>query len=190
MIERLDELTMAQYIDIACGDYALIDWDGKKAAELIGEFEKISNPIRFAAALRERESNVKKKMKVLLYSVLLNLLALDADDKVREVLVEIGKGEYKDVDKEVLQKKLKQWLRTDKAAMEREAFMKEKERKESGVEERGPKQIRADFFTEVAVLMRHFKMPIDVHSINAEVYANLRRQAEEEVKAMAVRRKK
>lgn len=177
-IERLDQLTMVQFMDIACGDYKMLGGDKVKAAELIGAFHRISDPAGYQALLQERVEDARRKARILLFSVMLTLLSLDAEDDVRKLLEEIGKTRASRMEPEKMRMMVEQFLRSERAAQERA----EKER----VKEEQPdaRKLRADFYTEVSVLMRHFKMAIELNSINAEVYANLRHQADEDAKAM------
>ena len=184
MISRLDELTMAQFVDLACGDYSLVDGDAARAGELIGEFQRVSNPSGYRALLNDRTDRARQRARVLLYSVLVVLLSLDGEDEVRRVLAELGRNRLSTMESERLRMQVEQLARSEKAALERA----EKEKKEEEVRDAG--KIRGDFYAEAAVLMRHFRMPIDFHAVNAEVYANLRRQAAEEMRTMAAARKR
>ena len=165
-------------MDIACGDYKMLGGDKVKAAELIGAFHRISDPAGYQVILQEKIEDARRKARILLFSVMLTLLSLDAEDDVRKLLEEIGKTRASRMDPEKMRMMVEQFLRSERAAQERA----EKER----VKEEQPdaRKLRADFYTEVSVLMRHFKMAIELNSINAEVYANLRHQADEDAKAM------
>lgn len=176
-IERLDQLTMVQFMDIACGDYMILGGDAVKAAELIDAFHLISDPAGYHALLCEKVESARRRAKILLYSYLLALLSLDAVDEVRAILVDVGKTRASRMEPDGMRLQVEQFLRSEKAALERAGQEKKDEPQDA-------KQLRAYFYTEVSVLMRHFKMPIDLHVTNAEVYANLRRQADEDAKAM------
>ena len=169
---------MVQFMDIACGDYKMLGGDKVKAAELIGAFHRISDPAGYQVILQEKIEDARRKARILLFSVMLTLLSLDAEDDVRKLLEEIGKTRASRMEPEKMRMMVEQLLRSERAAQERA----EKER----VKEEQPdaRKLRADFYTEVSVLMRHFKMAIELNSINAEVYANLRHQADEDAKAM------
>lgn len=169
---------MVQFMDIACGDYKMLGGDKVKAAELIGAFHRISDPAGYQVILQEKIEDARRKARILLFSVMLTLLSLDAEDDVRKLLEDIGKTRASRMEPEKMRMMVEQFLRSERAAQERA----EKER----VKEEQPdaRKLRADFYTEVSVLMRHFKMAIELQSINAEVYANLRHQADEDAKAM------
>ena len=177
-IERLDQLTMVQFMDIACGDYKMLGGDKVKAAELIGAFHRISDPAGYQVILQEKIEDARRKARILLFSVMLTLLSLDAEDDVRKLLEEIGKTRASRMEPEKMRVMVEQFLRSERAAQERAEKEREKE------EQPDARKLRADFYTEVSVLMRHFKMAIELNSINAEVYANLRHQADEDAKAM------
>jgi hypothetical protein len=177
-IERLDQLTMVQFMDIACGDYKMLGGDKVKAAELIGAFHRISDPAGYQVILQEKIEDARRKARILLFSVMLTLLSIDAEDDVRKLLEEIGKTRASRMEPEKMRVMVEQFLRSERAAQER---AENEQRKE---EQPDARKLRADFYTEVSVLMRHFKMAIELNSINAEVYANLRHQADEDAKAM------
>ena len=169
---------MVQFMDIACGDYKMLGGDKVKAAELIGAFHRISDPAGYQVILQEKIEDARRKARILLFSVMLTLLSLDAEDDVRKLLEEIGKTRASRMEPEKMRMIVEQFLRSERAAQERAE-------KERGKEEQpDARKLRADFYTEVSVLMRHFKMAIELNSINAEVYANLRHQADEDAKAM------
>jgi hypothetical protein len=177
-IERLDQLTMVQFMDIACGDYKMLGGDKVKAAELIGAFHRISDPAGYQVILQEKIEDARRKARILLFSVMLTLLSLDAEDDVRKLLEEIGKTRASRTEPEKMRMMVEQFLRSERAAQER---AENEQRKE---EQPDARKLRSDFYTEESVLMRHFKMAIELNSINAEVYANLRHQADEDAKAM------
>ena len=177
MISRLDELTMAQFVDLACGDYSLVDGDKKRAAEIIGDYRRISNPADYEASLSGGSRQARRKAMILIYSVLRVLLPLDGEAEVKKILGELGRTRTASMDTERLKRFLEQMELSERAAYERE-------RNEDDEKPVDAKQLRADFYKEASVLMRHFKMAIDLHSVNAEVYANLRHQADEDAKAM------
>lgn len=169
---------MVQFMDIACGDYKMLGGDKVKAAELIGAFHRISDPAGYQVILQEKIEDARRKARILLFSVMLTLLSLDAEDDVRKLLEEIGKTRASRMEPEKMRMVVEQFLRSERAAQERA----EKERVKD--EQPDARKLRADFYTEVSVLMRHFKMAIELNSVNAEVYANLRHQADEDAKAM------
>ena len=169
---------MVQFMDIACGDYKMLGGDKVKAAELIGAFHRISDPAGYQVILQEKIEDARRKARILLFSVMLTLLSLDAEDDVRKLLEEIGKTRASRMEPEKMRMIVEQFLRSERAAQERA----EKERVKD--EQPDARKLRADFYTEVSVLMRHFKMAIELNSVNAEVYANLRHQADEDAKAM------
>ena len=171
-------MTMVQFMDIACGDYKMLGGDKVKAAELIGAFHRISDPAGYQVILQEKIEDARRKARILLFSVMLTLLSLDAEDDVRKLLEEIGKTRASRMDPEKMRMMVEQFLRSERAAQERAENERVKE------EQPDARKLRADFYTEVSVLMRHFKMAIELNSINAEVYANLRHQADEDAKAM------
>ena len=87
MKERLDQYTMSQFIDIACGDYSSIGAEPEEARRvaesLIGKYNELAEPLAAKTRLVEAEKFSKNEMKIKLYSILLNLIIVYGVDFIR-----------------------------------------------------------------------------------------------------------
>ena len=174
MKRRLDQFTMAQFIDIACGDYSAIDSDGEKArniaSNLMEQYNIAADPASAKARLLENERISKNDAKVKLYRILLNLInVFEAHDEVREILIVAGQGNIAKRDNDSLKSKIEQSLRSEEALRER----LEDERKGNPLQNASEEDVRASFDQQTARLMAHFKFAINHDSVSASVYANL-----------------
>ena len=174
MKKRLDQYTMAQFIDIACGDYSAMDADGEQAKEiaasLVDQYNTISDPASSKSRLLDEESKSRTSARIKLYRILLNLINVyGAYDDVRGILTMSGMSNIAKREDESLKAKIEQMLRTDESRYER---MKE-EGKEESFQNLSGDDLRASFDQQTARLMTHFKFAINHEAISASVYANL-----------------
>lgn len=174
MKNRLDQYTMAQFIDIACGDYSCIDAEPETAKEvaesLIGRYNDASDPVSAKSRLLEQEKRARCKCKVVLYRILLNLINVyKAYDDVRDIFNMLGDNETAQQDDDVLKARLEQMLRSEEFLQKR----LEQEREAEAPEEVSEDEIRTSFDRQTARLMAHFKFAINHERITASVYASL-----------------
>lgn len=175
MKERLDQYTMAQFINIACGDYTAIGSDSDKAkgvaARLITQFNEVSDPTSARAKVLGEEQSSRCDARIKLYKILLNIiLVYDEYDEVRSILKEAGKSDLIADEDEMMTQRIEQ-------ALHREEFKYKRLRKEheesaiAGIQTEA--DVRASFDKQTAALMSHFKFSINHEAISASVYANL-----------------
>ena len=175
MKERLDQYTMSQFIDIACGDYSPIDADSETskhvAGSLIEKYNELAEPIAAKTRLLEAEKVCKNEIRVKLYSILLNLIYVyQAYDDVRDILITAKSDNVAAIADDLrLVAKIEQLLRTEKSLRERML----KERQEGVRKDVSEDEIRASFDRQTARLMSHFKFAISHRNISASVYASL-----------------
>ena len=174
MKKRLDQYTMLQFIDIACGDYSHIDADSETAravaASLIEQYNNASDPASAKSRLIENVKLAKSRAKIVLYRILLNLINIyDAYDDVRGVLNLSGDSIIASRDDAGLKLKIEKMLRSEESRYER----MEMEIHENMTGEMSEEEFRASFDRQTAVMMTHFKLTISHESISASVYANL-----------------
>ncbi|MCD8386287.1 MAG: hypothetical protein LUD17_05275 [Bacteroidales bacterium] len=183
MIKELRSLTMAQFIDILCGDAKALRGgfskkeDVKKAkTEIAFEFMSLSEPAMASGWLAGEARKVKAKAEVQLFKIMSNLIAIEAYSEVRELLSAYGlRGALSDDN-------LKGEVRS--RLLRAESDCKRLLAEDSAVaDSRTPKQIRASFDQQTASLMAFFKFQIDLNTINAAQFACLIAQAEREIKA-------
>ena len=174
MKQRLDQFTMAQFIDIACGEYSAIDSDGEKAKKiannLMEQYNIAADPSSARARLLEEEKISKNDAKIKLYRILLNLVnVFGAYDEVRDILTIAGQGNIAKRGNDSMKSKIEQSLRSEEALRER----LENERKNTPLQNASEDDVRASFDQQTARLMAHFKFAINHDSVSASVYANL-----------------
>jgi len=188
MKKRLDQYTVSQFIDIACGDYSSIDADTETAkhvaASLMEQYNNASDPVSAKARLLEEENFSRCKAKSTLYRILLNLINVyGAYDDVRDVLNLTGNTNVASRDDESLKGKLEQMLRSEEGSYERIG----KERRESIKGEPSEEAFRAFFDRQTAWLMTHFKFSISHETMSASVYANLVHTAQRQQRQQAAK---
>jgi len=172
MKKRLDQYTMAQFIDIACGDYSCIEAGGedvKSVAEsLIGQYNDVTDPTSAKVRLLEGKKIAQNKGRTILLRILLNLINVyGAYDEVREILAIIGV--VGGMDDETVKENVEQMLRSEESLTERMRRELDKDKMEEVPED----EIRSSFDRQTAMLMAHFKFAISHETITASVYANL-----------------
>lgn len=173
MKERLDQFTMAQFIDIVCGDRSSIGAEDDKVAEnvalsLITEYNSISDPIEAKARVVQGEHRARLSARLATAKICMNLInVFGAYDEVRHILDDCGYSvsSYSD---ERLKNKVGQIIRSVQADIDRANADKREE-----IIENVTQDLRASYDTQTARLMAHFKMPIDHNTISASIYANL-----------------
>lgn len=184
MIERLEQLTMAQFIEMAGGKFSVLCKphevvSPKKLAtaarNIAMEYRGIADPTGAQSYLRRREEMLKSKIEVTIFSMCRNLVGMKRYDAVREVLTEYGRDAAKLKDGQldgIVTAKLE---RAKRAVAEYDADKTESESAETSV--------GRQFDMQTAALMAYFKFQIDVTTIKATVYANLVARQNRELKA-------
>lgn len=186
MKEKLSDLTLAEFIDMECGDLNVLKEKheivtpeklAKKRSELSHEFQSIASPSSFKSMLIDRDRKGKMRVKAMFFGVLKSLIKIDGFSDVRDLLTKYG------VD----------CRERDDAWIEREVITQLNsvtfELKRMGVEikEEGqstPDEIRRRYEGMVADLMIANKMSIDIDSIRASVFASMIHKANEIAKEL------
>ena len=180
MIERLNQITLNDFIELSCGNYAcLLSGRGsvsesmlkEMASKLIIEYRSIVNPSGMQAMIMDKEDMVKERAKLLSLRICQTLVSLGFYDDVRQVLGQLN-VDIRDMSDEQVISKLDYLLHS---------AIFEQKRNEERRSEATPEQIRSSFDAEIAFLMTFFKMSIDSRVINAAVYANIVHQADVEI---------
>ena len=175
MKNKLYQYTIAQFIDIACGDYSSIGAEPEEAKpiaeSLIAQYNEVSDPTSAKARLIEQEKTARNKAKIVLYRILLNLISVyGAYDEVREILGIVHDTDTAKCDNEGMKARIEQMLRSEEFNKER---MENERKKEAADKEPAEEEIRASFDEQTARLMTHFRFTINHEKISASVYANL-----------------
>lgn len=185
MIERLNQLSLYDFIELSCGDCSVLLSPGeeigevelkKRSSDLIIEYKRITNPSGLNSVLMDREDMVKERTRVLLFKLCVSLIAIGAYEDVRETLAMLS-YDMKSMSDEQVKSKVEELLRSALFEQKRSDEI----RSDNETEKTTPEQIRSSFDAEIAFIMTFFKMNIDVRNINAAVYANIVHQAEIEV---------
>lgn len=189
---RLDELCLAEFIDIACGEYGgLADRVGlpasseevkKLASSLIVAYRGVADPVGMKMFVSEHGGDAKDRAKVVMYGLMKALVVNGEPDdieEVRRVLVEeLGRSRCGRMSVEELLAFLSKESRGVEFSMER----KRAKREASTEAHRSSDDVRLGFDAEIAWIMSHYKMSIDTRVVSASVYANLVKNAVDEVK--------
>lgn len=185
MIERLNQLSLAQFIELSCGDNSVLlgvdenvpeDAVKKLAFKLIAEYQTITNPSGVQAMLVTKDESLKLDARLFLLKICRALCMVDGWQEVRVVLGEIYPMNESKSDEQ---------LQSDIDTLLREAEFQKKRMDAMTVAEipvTDEDSIRSSFDSEIAFITTHFKMPVDVHAINAAVYANIVHRAYLEIK--------
>lgn len=175
MITRLNQLTLAKFVDLVCGDKDVLccgedenDHPTLVATairNIIMEYRVITDPGGTEASFRQLEEWIKAKIKVILFTMCANLVELGQYARVRVILSEYGFSVSKWTDNRV-----SGTVQAELAKAQRKVDELEAESKEAD-EDR--EKIRSRFDEQTAAIMAHFKFQIDPATINATLYANL-----------------
>lgn len=187
MKKRLNQFTMSQFIDIACGDYSSIGAKQEEARaiaeNIIAQYNDMSDPVSAKARLYEQEKLSRNRCKTVLYATLLNLVNIyKAYDEVREILKTIGSTDVAELEDDKLSARLEQMLKQENFQRDRLEFERSKTEPEKEPTE---DEIRSSFDRQTARLMAHFKFAITLERISASVYAHLVNMAIRQQRAQA-----
>lgn len=192
MIERLNQITLNDFIELSCGNYACLLSDRgsvsestlkEMASKLIIEYRSIVNPSGMQAMIMDKEDMVKERAKLLSLRICQTLVSLGFYDDVRQVLGQLN-VDIRDMSDEQVISKLDYLLHSAIFEQKRNEERRSEEHKGSKAT---PEQIRSSFDAEIAFLMTFFKMSIDSRVINAAVYANIVNQVEVDISIRKMR---
>ncbi|RHI11531.1 hypothetical protein DW182_03255 [Bacteroides sp. AM16-24] len=178
MKSRLNEITLAQFIELLCGNYLVLS-DGDEVKEnelqecarsLIASYRFIADKPGMRALIADKEESVKSKMKVFFLRIC-NMLVLQGEfADIRSLLVMIDE-DVSGVNDDNLKDRVADLLRY--ATFEQHRNEEVNADPEKTKEKSSPDDIRSYYDSEIAFIMTYIKMHIDMHQINAAVYANI-----------------
>jgi hypothetical protein len=185
MIERLEQLTMEQFIDMVSGNTDVLrdrfeimapapDKLARAMRDIVMEYKEIADPTGAHEYLAKSENLAKAKIELSVYSMCDNLVSIGQHDRAREVLNECGIN-ASPMDEQRLIAEIKS--RIGRAKRTIHELEKEDETGEA------PEDIRRSFDEQTAAMMSHYKFQIDVTTIKATIYAHLVARFNREVKA-------
>ncbi len=184
MIQRLDLLTVEQFINLLCGDMAVISEKDEKLSDisftigmrnLVFEYKEIADPAGMKSYLNEIEALLKAKISTVVFSMCSNLINLNEYNRVRVILTEYGINTDKMTDVRIEAEVRSRLARAQKTVRDIES-----ERKDKGIDE---SDIRKEFDAQTAALMAYFKFQIDPSIMKVSVYAHLIARHTKEIKA-------
>lgn len=191
MKERLEQLTMGQFIDLACGKVDVIlskseittaDRKTLTVRNLIFEYKEIVDPAGAKQYLSIIEDMMKARIEVVLFTMCSNLVDLNEHERVREVMMVYGINA--------------RTMNTQRVAAEVTSRLERAKSKvteiqnDRDVDTHTSEKIRRQFDEQTATLMAYFKFQIDLTSIKATVYAHLVARHNREIKAKLAALKK
>lgn len=185
MKERLEQLTIGQFVDLLCGDDSILLEDGDKISEITlnlvkrniaFEYREICDQAGVGRYLSQVEDLLKANLTLHILSMCETFLKCGAYDKAREVLVEFGVKADRMSDE-----RLEIEIRSQ-AARARKDIAKSEQEVKAG-EKADISGLRRSFDSQTASLMSHFKFQIDTSTMKATIYAHLVARFSEEVKA-------
>lgn len=184
MKERLEQLTMAQFIGLVSGDTGVLTDAREKVPELkmvtavrdiVYEYKEIADPAGARGYLQSMGELVKARVWLLLLTVCRELMELRAYDRVRSVLGECGVPAAS-MDERRLAAEV-----SSRVARARKTVTEIEDERRAGT--RAGADIRREFDAQTAALMAHFRFQIDTSTMKAPVYAHLVARYNREIRA-------
>lgn len=178
MKSRLNELTLAEFIELLCGNYrVLMDNNDEvdnadieaRAHSLIGSYRFLADKAGMKAVLVTKEGAVKCKMKIFFLRICTMLVMQGAYDEVRSLLAMIDE-DITEANNNSLQDRVDELLRY---AIFEQHRSEETRNETANGNKPSSDDIRAYYDAEIAFIMTYIKMTIDMYTINAAVYANI-----------------
>lgn len=192
MKKSLSELTLAEFIDMECGNLDVLKERHEvvnpkrlaKAREHISnEFQRIASPSSYKSMMVDREKKDKMRLKALFFGTLKSLVEIEVLDDVRKLLGEYGIPCTNFTDDRV-RREVTQQLNAINFELKRQGLDTPKQPDVT------PDEIRRSYEDMVADLMIINKMSIDMNTIPASVFASMVRKANEMAKALNSKLKK
>lgn len=186
MIERLEQLTVSQFVDLVCGDTSILigkhevanpDKLAKATRSIVYEYKEIADSAGVRSFIRASGDYVKAKMGISLYTICKNMILLGEYDRVREVLESTGLKSAKRFSEKRISAEVTSRLERAKTTIAKI----DEERKNEKVPELS--KVRSEFDAQTAALMAYFKFQIDPDTMKATVYAHLVARHIREIKA-------
>ncbi len=184
MIEKLEQLTVSQFVDLICGDASvLIDKEvvpHEKVViamrDIVFEYKTIADNAGVKSYLSFVDELLKTKLSLIIFSICSTLATFKEFGKIKEIMEEYGMS-VGTMNQERLQAEIVSRLERAKSDIS-------KLEKEGNVESVDASRIRSDFDAQTAALMAHFKFQIDITTMKATIYAHLVARYNREIKAM------
>lgn len=181
MIRSLSELSLARFIDLACGNNNVLLEEGEEydsqqlasvASDLIYRYRSIVSPSSVRADLYNREDILKLRLRIMLGRILKAMCGIGDEDAVKSLLQEMAER----VPDNDLEGKI------NRMCLEAE-FQLRRRMEEVTTPSSDPESVRESFDNEIAFINTYFKMCIDTGVVSAGVYANMVHRADIEIQS-------
>lgn len=191
MIEHLNELTMAQFIDLSCGDTSVLLTKrevvspakvSKVVRNIVFEYRTITDEASAKSYISFTKDLIKAKTSVILFTMCHNLVNIGELDRAREVMNVYGINASSMSDQRVTAEVTSRLERAKSTVAKLE-----KDNETANIE---LSEMRSSFDTQTAALMAYFKFQIDISTMRAPLYAHLVARYNREVKAQLSAMKK
>lgn len=191
MKDKLEYLSISEFIDLVCGEIDVIlskheiAGEDKKALitrNLIFEYKEIVDPSSVKQYLSVAEEMIKARIEMTLFTMCSNLVDLNELERAREVMIVYGINA--------------RTMNTQRVAAEVKSRLERAKSKvaelqnENDADTPTSEKIRKQFDEQTAALMAYFKFQIDTTSMKATVYAHLVARHNREIKAQIAALKK
>lgn len=187
MKEKLSQLTLAEFIDLECGDVSVLKEShhevisperlAKVRLDIAMEFQEIASPTSYKSMVVDREKKSKLKAKAVLFGAMRSLIGLEAYAEVRDLMSQYGIN-CNGFDDKRLSLEVEQRLNDATFELKRIGLDAPE------VEDVTPDDVRRGYESMVADLMIAYKMSIDMETIRASVFASMINKANEMAKAL------
>ena len=186
MKKKLSDLTLAEFIDMECGDLDVLKSSHEIVApakllecreRLSHEFQSIASPASFKSMICDRERKTKMRAKAMLFNTLKSMIEIEAFDDVRKLLSLYG-HDPGGRDDEWVARHVTSQLNAATFELKRMGIEVPK------TEDATPDEIRKGYEGMVADLMIANKMSIDIYTIRASVFASMVYKANEMARVM------
>lgn len=184
MKQKLEELTIGQFVDLICGDASVllgrheIASPQRQAAairDIVFEYRELSDRAGAQSYLSNIEELIRNKVRMSIFSECLELVRIKKYETTRNIMEQLGIGVAK-MSNERLTAEIKSQLARARQA---EARAKENSHNPDG----DAAEIRRSFDEQTAALIAFFKFQIDTETMKATIYALLVARYNREIKA-------
>lgn len=184
MIERLEQLTIGQFIDLVCGDTSVLTGKHEIVSEakmavalrnIVFEYKDIADQSGARGYLATIEELIRGKILSVMWTMCHNLVSLGEHGRAREVMKVYGINADSMSDQRVAAE--------IKSRLERAKNTVARIEADSQTDKKDVVDIRRSFDEQTASMMAYFKFQIDTTTMKATVYALLVARHNREIKA-------
>lgn len=185
MKERLEQLTVARFVDLLCGETDVLvpkhefvseRKKAETARNIMLEYRQIADPVGLRRYLSDSGDMVKARNTVFLFEICRRLVSVHEPERVREILHEYGLNAA-GMDDSRLEAEVTS--RLERARLD--VVRLEEVRRDNHAADND--EIRRHFDEQTAALMAYFKFQIDHATMGAAIYAHLVARYDRELKA-------